>query len=46
MANTLGLNDSKYQYVIDALEADKYRRELEERDEEDRRQASTCHPAI
>lgn len=38
VANTLGLNDSKYQYVIDALEADKVRREIEERDEEDRRQ--------
>lgn len=41
----MGLNDSKYQYVIDALEADKYRRERDERDEEDRRQASTCHSA-
>lgn len=37
VANTLGLNDSKYQYVIDALEADEYRREREERDEEHRR---------
>lgn len=38
VANTLGLNDSKYQYVIDALEADEMRRKREERDEEDRRQ--------
>lgn len=38
VANALGLNDSKYQYVIDALEADELRRQREERDEEDRRQ--------
>lgn len=37
VANTLGLNDSKYQYVIDALEADEMRAKREQRDEEDRR---------
>lgn len=36
VANTLGLNDSKYQYVIDALEADEMREKREQRDEEDR----------
>lgn len=36
VANTLGLNDSAYQYVIDALEADEMRAEREQRDEEDR----------
>lgn len=40
VANTLGLNDSKYQYVIDALEADEIREKREQRDEEDRRQVS------
>lgn len=40
VADTLGLNDSKYQYVIDALEADKYRQEREEREEAERCQAS------
>lgn len=46
VANTLGLNDSKYQYVIDALEADEIRKQREEQDEEDRRQvglASCSH---
>ncbi|CAM9139437.1 unnamed protein product [Ectocarpus sp. 12 AP-2014] len=38
VANTLGLSDSKYQYVIDALEADEIREKREQRDEEDRRQ--------
>ena len=38
VANTLGLNDSAYQYVIDALEADKIREEREKRDAEDRQQ--------
>ena len=38
MANTLGLNDSEFQYVIDALELDEMRREREERDAEDMRQ--------
>lgn len=38
VANTLGLNESKYQYVIDALEADELRRQQEEQDEDDRRQ--------
>eukprot|EP00752_Nemacystus_decipiens_P005492 g4972.t1 len=38
VANTLGLNDSAYQYVIDALEADQLRAEREKRDEEDRQQ--------
>lgn len=36
VADTLGLNDSAYQYVIDALEADEIRAEREKRDEEDR----------
>lgn len=40
VANTLGLNDSKYQYVIDALEADEIREKREQRDKEDRRQVS------
>lgn len=38
VANTLGLNDSAYQYVIDALEADRIREEREKRDAEDRQQ--------
>eukprot|EP00904_Undaria_pinnatifida_P000878 jgi/Undpi1/10791/HiC_scaffold_29.g13239.m1 len=38
VANTLGLNDSEFQYVIDALELDEMRREREERDAEDMRQ--------
>ncbi|CAM9478431.1 unnamed protein product [Laminaria digitata] len=38
VANTLGLNDSEFQYVIDALEMDELRREREERDAEDMRQ--------
>lgn len=38
VANTLGLNDSAYQYVIDAMEADELRAEREKRDEEDRQQ--------
>lgn len=40
VANTLGLNDSKYQYVIDALEADEMRAEREKRDEEDRQKVT------
>ena len=44
VANTLGLNDSEFQYVIDALEMDELRREREERDAEDRRQVG--HDAI
>lgn len=38
VANTLGLNDSEFQYVIDALEMEELRREREERDAEDMRQ--------
>ena len=38
MANTLGLNDSEFQYVIDALEMEEMRRERAERDAEDMRQ--------
>lgn len=34
----MGINESKYQYVIDALEADELRRQQEEQDEDDRRQ--------
>ena len=30
VANFLGLNDSQYQYVIDSMEADQYRRQLDE----------------
>eukprot|EP00903_Cladosiphon_okamuranus_P007980 g7702.t1 len=37
VANTLGLNDSAYQYVIDALEMDEIRAQREQRDEEDRK---------
>ncbi|CAM9485003.1 unnamed protein product [Scytosiphon promiscuus] len=40
VANTLGLNDSKYQYVIDALEADEMRAQREKRDEEDRQKVA------
>lgn len=46
VADTLGLNDSKYQYVIDALEADEIRRKTQEKDEEDRRQVLQYCSAI
>lgn len=45
VANVMGLTDSKYQYVIDALESDEYHRRREEGEEEDRRKVSQTSDA-